>query len=84
MIVTVIKRPRCKSCDSDDNFRSNIEYSLHLDSTIVDNRLWFWDGNTGYYTDNILKKINNIYVSKNARYEVNSVSDSITGITSSL
>jgi len=84
MIVTVFKRPRCKSCDSDDNFRSNIEYTLQLDPTIVDNRLWFWDGNTGYYTDNIFKKIDNIYVSKNAKYEVTDISISTYELTNTI
>lgn len=73
MRITVEKRPRCKSCDSDDNLRSNIQYELDLDPVMVDNRIWFWRGNTGYFTDLIFKKIDNVYISKNARYRLTDV-----------
>lgn len=74
MIVKLEKNPRCRSCDSDDNLRSNIEYELYLDPITIDNRLWFWNGNSGYYTDIILKKIDNVYISKNAKYKITDIS----------
>lgn len=77
-LIKIKKKHRCNNCSSDDNFVSNLEYKLYMDGTTIydgKERMWFWDGNKGYFTDVIIKKYEGKIITRYAKYEYEIIED---------